>query len=516
MKTLAFNTALAVTLRGGLDDVPHQTNTKTISKKNKKQVPLQLHGTDLLQRRKTARRKPGHHEYDEMSKYGGQIFQDSIWNTNLWYSTPYLPLMDDLEPTAPMDRLDSGPLPALVGAPMAPGGESGNKPNAGLYGDFVPPYLHPHTFPYEKEGACVDTTSKKLEDRNLVFKSDRLRPYWIHNHNPFHNYPNVAPEDRLRRGFMGMKTDPIPVAAHDRVPANFAKYFEQIYNNEQKRQTMKRTYDMYKKADTNEDKSISWEEFTAEVEGRQQKSKEETRRLWNRYKMPESQAMGPLEYKEIVRDGFDLGVISRKASLMLKVSCGLDFGFWAGSVMCPPTMKASGARLKTMPLTDGDADNTALNGVQLQCKDKDGKTEEIAVKVDGPDGEYSDWGTCPDGTFIRGFSSRTQFFKPAGDNAGITDFSFICANDAGKKKTKIRFGGDKLKAEEKKYIDNGKMIVAKGAQVNIGGWSTNAMCHGKDFMCGYQPRIEIGQEKGMNMGITDTRFFCCSDKKKKK
>jgi len=450
----------------------------------------------------------------EVSKYGGQIFHDSIWNTNVWHPQRDFPFLDDLEPTAPMDRLDSGPINSLGNAPEAPGGAEGNKPSYGLYGDFVPPQLHPNTFPYESQNACVDTTQKKLEDRHLVAKPDILRPHWVHIHDEFKNYPNVAPEDRLVRGIFGWATDPVPIAAHDRVPMEFAKYFQQVYNKEQERQRAKKTYEAYKMADTSNDDSIDWDEFTQEVEKRQKKTKEEAQKLWNSYKLPDSEVMTATEYGKIVRDGFDLGSVSLTRTLRgtLEVSCGLNFGFWTGSASCPGDTTAVGVRLKVQEKVQ-DGDNTGLNGVELRCVNlKDNSGQEDIKTMEGPDGKYSDWGTCPEGTYIAGFRSRTQVFQPVGDNAGVTDFAFLCKDKKGAKKMQIKFGGDKLKKEEAKGIDAGYVQVVTGNSADFGGWATgDSYCPTGSAICAFQTRLEIGQEAGQNMGVTNARFFCCVD-----
>eukprot|EP00397_Hematodinium_sp_SG-2012_P039038 GEMP01042559.1.p1 GENE.GEMP01042559.1~~GEMP01042559.1.p1 ORF type:complete len:226 (+),score=50.33 GEMP01042559.1:803-1480(+) len=221
--------------------------------------------------------------------------------------------------------------------------------------------------------------------------------------------------------------------------------------------------------------------------------------------------MGAREYQKVVRDGFDLGTVSRSVRATIEVSCGLPFGFWAGAVACPNNTIAIGARLKVHPVSD-DGDNTAVNAVELRCLNiKDNSEQTDIATVEGPLGDFSEWGVCPEGLFVVGFRSRMQFFQPQGDNTGLSDVAFLCQDKTGMRRVELRFGDDQLKTEEAKAIEAGKVIVAAGNRVDFGGWANDFYCPTKTALCGLQPRVEIDRGDGDDMGVTNERFFCCDD-----
>eukprot|EP00746_Dinoflagellata_sp_MGD_P007103 gnl/MRDRNA2_/MRDRNA2_114025_c0_seq1.p1 gnl/MRDRNA2_/MRDRNA2_114025_c0~~gnl/MRDRNA2_/MRDRNA2_114025_c0_seq1.p1 ORF type:complete len:535 (+),score=107.54 gnl/MRDRNA2_/MRDRNA2_114025_c0_seq1:72-1676(+) len=446
---------------------------------------------------------------------------------NPWAKSRDLRILDDLKPTAPFDRVDREGMASVMGdAPLGPGEKGFNHPEGmavyeGVKSDYVPPYQHPNPFPYEAEDTrCKDSRQVPLADRVVVGKADRLRPYGAYEWRPSVNYPLVAPMDRIRPG-------PHPVASEDRIADKYAKYFEQLYDGEQRRIGLQYLVDALKTADTDGDGSISRDEFDGVVEGHQKKSKDEADRLWGRYHMTLSEDMNAEEFIAMANDGFDLGYVNRSdVGMVLMPQCPASFGFWGGGLACQNGSFVIGASIQVKPIAEGNAsvDNTALNNIKLVCDDG----SEIQ-SMGNDEGEWSEVGQCPEGQKMYGFSARNQPFGPGRDNTGLNDIKFLCRSEDLNNISTIRFG-DKNGPEGQGESKDAIWVPLTVA--NEGGWGPEFNCGSSGLICGIQTRVQLAGEanetallqksKAMQvpkveenpllkdaMGITDMRVFCC-------
>lgn len=425
---------------------------------------------------------------------------------NPWAKSRDLRILDDLQPTAPFDRVDREGMSSVSGAaPLGPGEKGGIHPEGmavyeGVKPDIVPPYQHPVAFPHDMQAAkCSDSRAVPLADRVVVGKADRLRQVGIWEWRPKVNYPLVAPMDRIHPG-------PHPVASEDRIADKYAKYFEQLYDSEWRRKGAEYLADALKTADTDGDTSISRDEFDAVVKDHQGKSDEEADRLWGRYHMTLSEDMSGQEFIAMAHDGFDLGYVNRSdIATVLVPSCPASFGFWGGGVACENGSYAIGASIQVKPIVEGNSsvDNTALNNIKLKCDDG----SEIS-SMGNDDGDWSPLGECPTDQFIYGFSARNKPFTPNSDNTGLNDIKFTCRSKDLNNVSTVRFGNQTGPEGE------GESPTAVWAPIKVaneGGWGPAFNCGSNGLICGIQTRVQLASPNSKDgMGITDLRLFCCT------
>lgn len=424
---------------------------------------------------------------------------------NPWEKSKDFRVLDDLQPTAPMDRIDRENMAAIMGeAPIGPGEKGFDHPEgvavyAGVKPDIVPPYQHPRDFPYEnQQSKCAPSSDVPLADRVIQGKADRIRQVGDWETNTMMNYPLKAPMDRIRPW-------PYPVAPEDRIASKYAKYFEQLYDGETKRRKAEYLADAIKTADTDGDNSISRAEFDAVIIDNQKKTKDEADTLWGRYHQSQSEDMGIDEFITMALAGFDLGFFDRKdKGPVLTLQCASPYGFWGGAVPCKEGSYVVGASIQVKPIVEGNTsvDNTALNNIKFVCDDG----AEL-VSAGNDEGEWSEVGKCPEGQKMYGFSARNQPFGPGRDNTGINDVKFLCRSEDLINLTTIRFGNSSGPEAE------GAPKSAVWAPVKVateGGWGPEFNCGPAGMLCGLQTRVQPASENFPDgMGITNAKFFCC-------
>jgi hypothetical protein len=424
---------------------------------------------------------------------------------NPWAKSRDFRVLDDIQPTAPFDRVDRQGMSSIMGdAPLGPGEKGYDHPEGmavykSVRPDIVPPYQHPDNFPYEDATSrCADTRDVEIGDRVIVGKADRIRPHGRWEWSPSVNYPLVSPMDRIKPG-------PQPVASEDRVPDKYSKYFEQLYDDEGRRKKAQYLVEAFKVADTANDGDISRDEFDGVVMGNQQKTQEEADRLWERYSRHPS-VMSRDDYLIMAADGFDLGYVNRSdVGNVLQIQCPSSFGFWGGGVACQNGSYVVGASIQVKPIAasnDTSADNTAMNNIKMLCDDGN----ELS-SMGNDEGEWSPVGQCPEGQKMDGFSARNKPYSPGRDNTGLNDIKFKCRSTDLQNISTVRFG-NKTAPENKGESPNA--IWAPIVVANEGGWGPNFNCGSSGMICGFQTRVQLPTPTMEGMGITDVRFFCCS------
>ncbi|CAK9082595.1 unnamed protein product [Durusdinium trenchii] len=315
----------------------------------------------------------------------GRSFHDApVGNTDWVTHRQRIFVISDMDPTAPMDRLDgSSDHASLTGAmPAKPGGETvltldDGKPPMAPDRMLSKRALKPRTFP--ERGGVLDRES------------------------PLSNEA-VAPVDR--------------------VPPYVSRYLEQRANLEQNRVIQKRLDEEWTRADVNKDGVVSEEEFTMELKDRQAKKKDEIERLWQRFHQSEDKFMSKEEYFRLARTGYDLGTITRDdvASVMTPDNMK-GLGYWGAGATCPPRSFAMGVRIKKMEasISNASVDDSGVNAVKFLCSNG----SEVST-AEGPDGDWSNWTLCPKGQRVYGFRSQGHSFRKGLDNAGITGLEFSC------------------------------------------------------------------------------------------
>jgi len=449
--------------------------------------------------------------------YFGLHFDDSPAAINPWVTQRSARVVDDLNPTAPFDVLNRNIVWSWTGnAPVPPGKTSADV--GYTHPDFVPPYLHPNTFPNEMDEKERDGIMIPIGDRLVVAHEDRLRGApGIANDvlDPLNMYPLVAPADRISPG-------PHPVTHLDRIPDKYSKFFDQTAQRDAARLRQNALTAAFKRVDTDDDNSISSTEFDAEVQGRQKKTSAQAEVLWKQYHLSASPDMTEVEFQKMAKTGYDLGqkyVNRSDMSVIIKPPQSTDKGFWGGGAACPEGKYIRGVKIKVKPNADVD-DNTALNCVKFKCEgDKEIGTAE------GADGAWTEWAECLPGQTVYALSVRVQPYRLGQDNTGINDLMFKCRSDGHADSTTLMFG-DKAptQADQEGYIfvngeyvaknttnvDDKKVVVGKGKVATDGGWSEELTCGTNGALCGAQGRLFNPVGGKDNMGVTDFRFFCCS------
>jgi len=448
--------------------------------------------------------------------YFGLNFDESPFAVNPWVTHISARIVDDLDPTAPFDRLDRTLLPSFSGAaPVEPG-----KSEADIgYTQpvFVPPYLHPKPFPQEGVIKEPDGIMVPLEDQVVVASQDRLTlpgfdQALLH---PLGMYPLVAPAERIIPG-------PHPVANLDKIPGKYDKFFDQTMRRDAKRLKQKALTDAFNRVDTDDDMAISSTEYDAEVKGRQKKTDDQAQILWKQYHMSDNPDMNQEEFQKMASTGFDLGqrfVNRSDMSAILVPPQTTQKGFWGGGAACPEGNFIKGVQIKVQPNGDG-GDNTALNCVKFKCEDG----TEIQT-AEGADGAWTEWAECLPGQTIAALSVRVMAYRLGQDNSGINDLMFKCRSPGHEETTTLMFGTKApAQADQKGYVfvngnyvkksetdvDDKAVVVGSGKVATDGGWSEELTCGTNGGLCGAQGRLFNVPGGKDNMGVTDFRFFCCN------
>lgn len=463
--------------------------------------------------------------------WGGRSFDDSLGNYNPWGKVRNVPVVGDLDPVAPMDRVDRAWSPSISGAvPLEPGGLTAEAHESAIKSDYVPLYSHPRTFPWDagqgRSPSDPDDPVVPLADRHIIARSDLLRQ--PHSWRSSGDYPLVAPADRIissrnkALGALGGHSgfDPWPVASTEKIPGRFSKYFQQVHDREVLRRQALRLDRNFDAVDTDNNSVISREEYRNELEEKQNKTKKETEHLWDKYHWSGNESMNKDEFGRMLRAGFDMGSINRKdLTAVLRIPGGLHWGFWGSGCACPLGGYVTGARLKVMPLAGAGSDDTALNAVGFRCS-----TGEEVGTVDGGDGGWGDWVDCPEGQRVYSVRSNSQPYAPGGDNAGLESLELGCRTPDLSAFARLRFGGAATSAAEIAAAEaaatkgetgtlpsKAQVVQGPGQVAAGGGWTRELLCGAGSAVCGAQAHVVRDQgEDGDDMGVTDLRVYCCA------
>lgn len=443
-------------------------------------------------------------------RWGGTSFDHSPVSGNDWvHLKPDIAVVDNLDPAAPLDRLSGiSDHESVSGAlPLAPGSSSSaiSPPRPPMEPDYVPSD-ETRTFPVQQP-FDVDGNAKNvgglasppgspqlvpLNRRHLIAKGDRFRPSsgpplvgTIHQqltYDPSDDYPLTAPRDRIPDGLEA-------VPAIDRVPDKVARFLDQNVEHEERLASEKRLADVWDAADANKDGAVSTGEFQAEVQGKQNKTSEETSRLWKKYHQSESKFMSKSEFLRLARTGFDLGSLTRTdVSSILSPQGMPSLGFWSSGAACPSGTFATAVRLKIMKFSAVD-DNSGINGLKLRCSDQ----SEVST-IEGPDGSWGPWSSCDGSQSIYGFRSEGKAPVPGADNAGVTGLDFECRSADLSQLSRLSLPsltGEESSAQHK------------------GGWSRKLRCRPREAVCGVQVNLPNQDTTTDKMGVTNVRFHCC-------
>ncbi|CAB1438946.1 unnamed protein product [Pleuronectes platessa] len=173
-------------------------------------------------------------------------------------------------------------------------------------------------------------------------------------------------------------------------------------------------------------------------------------------------------------------VADRPYTSLLTVTNGQQWGTWSWPEMCPDQYFAIGFSTRVEP-SQGDGDDTAMNGIRLICG-KDGDRR-LTSTVESHPGFWGDWSLpqyCPSGV-LTSFQLRVEAHQGNGDDTAANNIRFRCSSNP----------------------------VLEGKGLNwgdYGGWSQNCVNGG---ICGIETKMEERQGRGDDTTLNDVRFRCC-------
>lgn len=380
----------------------------------------------------------------------GRSFHDApVGNVDWVTHRQRIFVVGDMDPTAPMDRVDGTDHASVTGAmPAKPGGE----------------------------------TVLTFDDAKPPMSPDRMQPTKIQKPRTFPDEPLGGQNDALDGTSPLSNTAVAPV---DRLPAYVSRYLDQRANLEQKRMANKRLDKEWNRADVNKDGVVSEEEFSVELKDRQEKKPDEIERLWQRFHQSEDKFMTKEEYFRLARIGYDLGTISREdMSTVMTPENMKGLGYWGAGATCPPSSFATGVQIKKMKvsLAHPSIDDSGVNAVKFRCSDG----SEVST-AEGPDGDWSNWTLCDEGQSIYSFRSQGQSPRKGLDNAGITGLEFSC------------------RMPDLSQMSN--LSFSNGNYTSQVAWSKELRCPPGSAICGAQANLVKDAED--SMGVADLRMYCC-------
>ncbi|XP_017347669.1 vitelline membrane outer layer protein 1 [Ictalurus punctatus] len=170
----------------------------------------------------------------------------------------------------------------------------------------------------------------------------------------------------------------------------------------------------------------------------------------------------------------------------ISVLNGQVWGTWGTAVKCPSGTYATGFSLKVLT-NQGFWDDTALNGIALQCSKPIGLTGYVedytTIRTD--EGSWGTWTEniwCPSGV-LKSFQLRVESYQGVfRDDTAANNIRFTCT------------GGN----------------VLEGSGMTWGSWGTwSSDCDGTGI-CGIQTKVDPPQGIWDDTSLNDVRFYCCS------
>jgi hypothetical protein len=164
-------------------------------------------------------------------------------------------------------------------------------------------------------------------------------------------------------------------------------------------------------------------------------------------------------------------------------TAGGSFGQWYHLQKCKNNTYAYGYVLRVEAPQD-KGDDTALNGIRLYCKDKNGKNKHQIRSSEGGEGYWGKWGApvyCPAGSYLTSYNIKVEGDQKGNDDTVANDIKFRCS-------------------------DNKEIHVSNGG--NWGNWKSGQYCK-NGYVCGFRTKVEAEQGDGDDTALNDFSVVCC-------
>lgn len=179
----------------------------------------------------------------------------------------------------------------------------------------------------------------------------------------------------------------------------------------------------------------------------------------------------------------DCNTILRKPSVDVAVlgPFGGHWGGWGAWERCPEGQMAF-QFAKKVEAPQGDGDDTALNGIRLDCSLPMDRSNVAGIKSsEGPWGGWDPERGCPDGELITGAALRIEGKQGSGDDTGAVDVKFRCS------------GGSE---------------ITTPTALSWGDWESWQDCPTGSAITALVTRVEGKQSSGDDTALNDAQFVC--------
>lgn len=105
---------------------------------------------------------------------------------------------------------------------------------------------------------------------------------------------------------------------------------------------------------------------------------------------------------------------------------GTGWGNWTAWSTCPSNAFATGFRVRLEPYVH-DEDDTALNAVEVLCRDVVSGRQTSLLPHAGLWGSWSEWAQAPAGEFLNGFLLKVEQGQGNGDDTSVNAIRFTTA-----------------------------------------------------------------------------------------
>ncbi|XP_041650437.1 vitelline membrane outer layer protein 1 homolog [Cheilinus undulatus] len=171
---------------------------------------------------------------------------------------------------------------------------------------------------------------------------------------------------------------------------------------------------------------------------------------------------------------------SRVYKSVLSVTNGGPWGEWNSADMCPENYYAVGFSLRVEG-SQGDGDDTALNGIRLYCTSD--TQHGFAYTVESHSGFWGGWTSaqyCYNGV-LTAFQLRVEAPIGRGDDTAANNIKFRCSSNPTLEGQGMGWG-------------------------DYGAWSNTCYNGG---ICGIRTKVEGRQGRGDDTALNDVQFYCC-------
>lgn len=158
-----------------------------------------------------------------------------------------------------------------------------------------------------------------------------------------------------------------------------------------------------------------------------------------------------------------------------------SWGTWTPFVYCSPGSYAASYAMRVEG-RQGSGDDTALNTVQFECRDRANALTNVVMPHPGYWGSWGAFASCTGASRISGASMRVETSRGSGDDTGANDVRGVCS--------------DRL------------AIHAPGGRT-WGTWNPTRTCPVGTAVCGVSVRIEARQGTGDDTAMNGMQLECC-------